>query len=76
MAVSNAAVQHTTQAWELHPTKTRIVYCKDANRRVAAALQLGFLRLTGTTLSSIEYVSAAVLHHLGSQFGLPAPKSF
>lgn len=36
-------------------------------------MQLGFLRLTGTTLNSIEYVPSAVLRHLGSQFGVPGP---
>jgi Domain of unknown function (DUF4158) len=41
--------------------------------RIGAAPQLGFLRLTGTTLSSIEYVPAAVLRHLGSQFAVPTP---
>ena len=32
---------------------------------IGAALQLGFLGMTGTTLRSLEYVPAAVLHHLG-----------
>jgi TnpA family transposase len=41
--------------------------------RIGAALQLGFLRLTGTTLNSIQYVPSAVLRHLGSQFGVPPP---
>src|ERR1700723_40393 len=41
--------------------------------RIAAALQLGFLRLTGATLNSIQYVPSAVLRHLGSQFGVPPP---
>jgi hypothetical protein len=47
--------------------------CGRRSLRIGAALQLGFLRLTGTTLSSIEYVPAAVLRHLGSQFAVPTP---
>ena len=35
---------------------------------IGAALQLGFLGMTGTTLRSLEFVPAAVLHHLGRQF--------
>jgi Domain of unknown function (DUF4158) len=41
--------------------------------RIAAALQLGFLRLTGTPLSSVEHVPIAVLHHLGEQFAVRPP---
>jgi hypothetical protein len=32
---------------------------------IDAALQLGFLGMTGTTLRSLEYVPAAILRHLG-----------
>jgi hypothetical protein len=35
--------------------------------------QRHFLRLTGSTLNSIEYVPSPVLRHLGSQFGVPPP---
>lgn len=41
--------------------------------RLAAALQFGFLRLTGRALGSVAYVPTAVLHHLGRQFRGPAP---
>ena len=41
--------------------------------RLAAALQLGFLRLTGTALGSVAYVPTVVLHHLGRQFRGPTP---
>ena len=41
--------------------------------RLAAALQLGFLRLTGTALGSVAYVHTVVLHHLGRQFRGPTP---
>jgi hypothetical protein len=40
---------------------------------IGAALQLGFLGMTGTTLRSLEYVPAAVLCHLGRQFRQPVP---
>jgi hypothetical protein len=36
--------------------------------RLAAALQLGLLRLTGKALASVAYVPTGVLHHLGRQF--------
>src|SRR5580658_8039653 len=41
--------------------------------RLAAALQLGFLRLTGKALASVAYVPSSVLHHLGRQFRGPVP---
>jgi hypothetical protein len=41
--------------------------------RLAAALQLGFLRLTGNALASVAYVPTVVLHHLGRQFRGPVP---
>jgi hypothetical protein len=40
---------------------------------IGAALQLGFLGMTGTTLRSLEYVPGAVLRHLGRQFRQPVP---
>ena len=40
---------------------------------IGAALQLGFLGMTGTTLKSLEYVPAAVLRHFGRQFRQPVP---
>src|SRR5450631_2549066 len=40
---------------------------------IGAALQLGFIGMTGTTLRSLEYVPAAVLRHLGRQFRQPVP---
>src|ERR1022692_4956541 len=41
--------------------------------RIAAALQLGFLRLIGTPLGSVEHGPGAVLRHLGQQFALRPP---
>ena len=40
---------------------------------ISAALQLGFVGMTGTTLRSLEYVPTSVLRHLGRQFMRPAP---
>jgi hypothetical protein len=44
-----------------------------SRHRIGAALQLGFIGMTGTTLRSLEYVPAAVLRHLGRQFKQPVP---
>jgi hypothetical protein len=41
--------------------------------RIGVALQLGFLRLTGTSLRTIEYVPPMVLRHLAAQFSVAAP---
>jgi hypothetical protein len=40
---------------------------------IGAALHLGFLAMTGTTLRSIEYVTGILLRHLGRQFVQKAP---
>ena len=50
----------------------RVRYTK--RLRLGAALQLGFVRLTGTTLDAVDYVPRAVLDLLGRQLGLPAPQ--
>ena len=42
--------------------------------RLAAALQLGFVRMTGTTLDAPDYVPRAVLEHVGSQLEMSAPE--
>jgi TnpA family transposase len=42
--------------------------------RLAAALQLGFVRLTGTTLDAFDYVPRSVLDLVGRQLELPAPQ--
>src|SRR5271170_3589934 len=42
--------------------------------RLGAALQLGFVRMTGTTLDAFDYVPRAVLEHLGNQLGISAPE--
>jgi Domain of unknown function (DUF4158) len=40
---------------------------------IGAALQVGFLAMTGTTLGSLEYVPVVLLRHLGRQFVQKAP---
>lgn len=42
--------------------------------RLALALQIGFLKMTGRTLNSVELVPPAVLTHLGRQLGVAAPR--
>src|SRR3984893_10911555 len=58
----------------LHPRDRRAIRKAVRSRHwIGAALQLGFLGMTGTTLRSLEYVPAAVLRHLGRQFRQPVP---
>ena len=42
--------------------------------RLALALQIGFLKMTGATLNSVEIIPAAVLEHLGRQLACPPPR--
>jgi TnpA family transposase len=42
--------------------------------RLALALQIGFLKMTGGTLNSVEVIPAAVLDHLGHQLACPPPR--
>jgi hypothetical protein len=42
--------------------------------RLEAAIQLGFVRMTGTTLDAFDYVPRAVLEHVGHQLGISAPE--
>jgi len=42
--------------------------------RLGAAIQLGFVRMSGTMLDTLDYVPRAVLAHLGQQLALPAPE--
>jgi hypothetical protein len=42
--------------------------------RLALALQIGFLKLTGGTLNSVEIIPTAVLGHLGRQLGCAPPR--
>ena len=41
--------------------------------RLGAALQLGFLRMTATTLDALDYVPLPVLDHVARQLALRAP---
>lgn len=42
--------------------------------RLALALQIGFLKMTGGTLNSVEIIPVAVLQHLGHQLACPPPR--
>ena len=42
--------------------------------RLALALQIGFLKLTGRTLNSVELIPPQILDHLGRQVDCPAPR--
>jgi TnpA family transposase len=44
---------------------------KDA-LRIAAAVQLGFLKMTGSTLSDLNTIPLQLLRHVASQLGVPA----
>src|SRR5512134_3430631 len=47
---------------------------RSAFNRLALALQIGFLKMTGGTLNSVEIIPAAVLDHLGHQLACPPPR--
>jgi hypothetical protein len=42
--------------------------------RLALALQIGFLKMTGGTLNSVEIIPPGVLEHLGRQLGYAPPR--
>ncbi|MBB6194016.1 hypothetical protein FHS51_004282, partial [Sphingobium wenxiniae] len=42
--------------------------------RLGVALQVGFLRLTGAPLNSVEMISPQVLAHLGAELGIAPPR--
>ena len=42
--------------------------------RLGAAIQLGFVRMTGTMLEALEHVPRAVFAHVAHQLALPAPE--
>lgn len=42
--------------------------------RLGVALQIGFLRLTGTSLNSVEMIPPLVLAHLGVELGIAPPR--
>lgn len=42
--------------------------------RLALALQIGFLKMTGTTLNSVEIIPPGILEHLGRQLGCAPPR--
>ena len=42
--------------------------------RLGVALQIGFLRLTGVPLNSVEMIPPQVLAHLGDEIGIEPPR--
>jgi hypothetical protein len=42
--------------------------------RLGVALQIGFLRLTGALLNSVEMIPPPVLAHLGTELGIAPPR--
>ena len=43
------------------------------NHRIAVAIQLGFLKLSGRPLAALKVVPAKLLRHVGKQLGVEAP---
>src|SRR5258708_2119432 len=46
---------------------------RSAALKLALALQIGFLRMSGRLLEAVRIVPPALWRHLGEQFGVPAP---
>ena len=44
------------------------------DERLGTALQLGFLRMSATTLGALDYVPRSVLEHVARQLALHAPE--
>lgn len=55
---------------ELHAVRTH----RRALNRLGVALQIGYLRLTGTALNSFEIIPPQVLAHLGGELGVEVPR--
>ena len=47
---------------------------RSALNRLALALQVSFLKMTGNTLNSVERIPADILAHLGRQLGCEPPR--
>lgn len=60
----------TLDAGELASVRQR----RGALNRLAFALQIGFLKMTGRTLNSVELVPPGVLDHLGRQLDCVPPR--
>jgi TnpA family transposase len=71
-ALSALEIEHffTLGANELAAVRRR----RRVLNRLALALQIGFLKMTGGTLNSVEIVPAGVLEHLGRQLGCTTPR--
>lgn len=53
--------------------KKAIAQFRGPHLRLGAALQLGFLRMTGRTLEAVNAIPAALLKYIGTQLDLPTP---
>ena len=61
--------------FSLGPADRQILRRRFRSRaRLGAAIQLGFVRMTGTMLDTLDHVPRAVLAHVGQQLSLPAPE--
>ncbi|MGH7103779.1 MAG: DUF4158 domain-containing protein, partial [Acetobacteraceae bacterium] len=71
-ALSALEIEHffTLEADEVAAVRKR----RSALNGLALALQVGFLRMTGRTLNSVELIPSEVLDHLGRQLDCPPPR--
>ena len=70
--LSSLEVEHffTLDEEELASVRQR----RSPMNRMALALQVGFLKMTGNTLNSVERIPADILAHLGLQLGCEPPR--
>jgi TnpA family transposase len=70
--LSALEIEHffTLDARELAQVRDR----RGALNRMALGLQVGFLKMTGTTLNSVELIAPAILDHLGRQLDCVPPQ--
>lgn len=59
----------TFSAWELSHIRSRY----KENHRIAVAIQIGFMKMTGRTMDAIRMIPPTLLKHVGAQLGLAAP---
>ncbi|MBL8517565.1 MAG: Tn3 family transposase [Burkholderiales bacterium] len=53
------------------PAELKQIRTRKTDLRIAAAIQLGFLRMTGTPLEIVKVIPSAVLRHVAKQLELP-----
>ena len=51
-----------------------VIQRRSEANRIAFALQLGYLKMTGRSLNSVDLVPPAILTHLGEVMGCAAPR--